>query len=74
MFKPIERFRGRCIAVIQPSDDDDDKLIVAPEGADYSDEQVLALTEFQERFFKSTITREFDSRQPRVTSTRKASS
>ncbi len=32
VFKPIERFRGRCIAVIQRSDDDDDKLVVAPEG------------------------------------------
>ena len=29
---PLETFTGRCIAVIQRSDDDDDKLIVAPEG------------------------------------------
>ncbi len=74
VFDPLAKFTGRCIAVIQRSDDDDDKLVVAPEGTHYSDEQILALTEFQERFFKSTITREFDSRQPRVTSTRKASS
>ncbi len=54
---PLETFTGRCIAVIQRSDDNDDKLIVAPEGTDYSNEQILALTEFQERFFKSTVTR-----------------
>lgn len=60
VFKPIETFTGRCIAVIQRSDDDDDKLVVAPagRGRDYSDEQILALTEFQERFFESSITRD----------------
>ena len=58
IFKPLETFTGRCIAVIQRSDDDDDKLIVAPDGKNYSDEQILALTEFQERFFASSVTRE----------------
>ncbi|MDE2741752.1 MAG: inorganic diphosphatase [Gemmatimonadota bacterium] len=58
VFKPLETFTGRCIAVIQRSDDDDDKLIVAPAGKNYSDEQILALTEFQERFFESSVTRE----------------
>ena len=58
VFKPLETFTGRCIAVIQRSDDDDDKLVVAPVGKDYSDEQILALTEFQERFFESSVTRE----------------
>lgn len=58
VFKPLETFTGRCIAVIQRSDDNDDKLIVAPDGKDYFDEQILALTEFQEQFFKSSVTRE----------------
>lgn len=58
VFKPVETFTGRCIAVIQRSDDDDDKLIVVPASRDYSDEQILALTEFQERFFESSVTRE----------------
>lgn len=58
IFKPLETFTGRCIAVIQRSDDDDDKLVVAPDGKDYSDEQILALTEFQERFFEPSVTRE----------------
>lgn len=56
--EPLETFRGKCIAVIQRSDDDDDKLIVVPEGTGYSDEQVLALTKFQERYFRSTVSRE----------------
>ncbi len=57
VFEPLERFEGRCIAVVQRLDDDDDKLVLAPEGVQYSDEQILALTEFQERFFKPVIRR-----------------
>ena len=58
VFKPVETFTGKCIAVIQRSDDDDDKVVVAPAVRDFSDEQILALTEFQERFFESSVTRE----------------
>jgi inorganic pyrophosphatase len=43
--------------VIHRTNDDDDKLIVVPEGKEYTDEQIYALTEFQERFFKSKILR-----------------
>ena len=57
VFEPLERFAGRCIAVIHRLDDDDDKLLVAPEGKNYTDDQIRALTEFQERFFSSVIIR-----------------
>ena len=56
--RPIESFSGRCIAVIQRADDDDDKLVVVPEGTEFSDAQIIATTEFQERFFRSTVLRE----------------
>lgn len=56
VFEPIDTFIGRCIAVIQRTDDDDDKVVVAPAGITYSGEQIRALTEFQERFFQSVIT------------------
>ena len=55
VFEPVAEFEGRCIAVIHRLDDDDDKLVLAPDGVQYVNEQILALTEFQERFFKSTI-------------------
>ena len=55
VFTPIERFTGRCIAIIHRTNDDDDKLIVVPDGTRYSHSQIRALTEFQERFFRSTI-------------------
>jgi inorganic pyrophosphatase len=55
VFDPLEEFYGRCIAVIHRLDDQDDKLIVVPEGKSYTEDQICALTEFQERFFKSII-------------------
>lgn len=57
VFEPVDQFTGRCIAVIHRLDDDDDKLVVAPEGTAYSDDQLRAVTEFQERFFTSVIVR-----------------
>lgn len=57
VFGPIEEFSGRCIAVIHRTDDDDDKLIVVPDGRQYSDDAIDALTEFQERFFEHNIMR-----------------
>ena len=57
VFEPIEEFDGKCIAVIHRTDDDDDKLVVAPDEKQYSDDAIDALTEFQERFFKHIIVR-----------------
>ena len=58
VFEPIKDFNGECIAVIHRLDDDDDKLVIAPKGKNYSDEAIDALTEFQERFFKHRIVRQ----------------
>lgn len=55
--KPMKKFRGKCIAVIQREDDDDDKLIVVPEGMTFSDDEIIKLTFFQEKYFKSKVVR-----------------
>ena len=57
IFEPLETFKGKCIAIIHRTNDNDDKLIVVPEGRNYSNEEIRALTEFQERFFESEIIR-----------------
>ncbi|MDD2656482.1 MAG: inorganic diphosphatase [Patescibacteria group bacterium] len=57
VFDPINEFEGDCIAIIHRTNDHDDKLIVVPRGLNYNDDQIKALTEFQERFFKSEIIR-----------------
>lgn len=56
-FEPIPFGKGKVIAIIHRTNDDDDKLIVSKDGKDYSDDAIRALTEFQERFFKSIIIR-----------------
>ena len=56
-YEPVEKSSGKVIAIIHRTNDDDDKLIVSKEGKDYSDDQIRALTEFQERFFESEIIR-----------------
>ena len=57
VFEPLESFTGQCIAVIHRLDDNDDKLVVTSAERTYSDEQIIALTEFQERFHDSVILR-----------------
>ena len=57
VFEPVEEFKGEVIAIIHRTNDDDDKLVVAPKGVDYSDDAIRALTEFQEKYFESIIIR-----------------
>ena len=57
VFDPVEEYSGKVIAIIHRLNDDDDKLVVVPEGKTYSDEAIIALTEFQEQYFKSVIWR-----------------
>ena len=55
--KPLDTFEGRVIAVIHRLNDDDDKLIVMADGRNYTDDQINALVEFQERWFTTEIIR-----------------
>ena len=57
-FEPLNTFTGRVIALIHRTNDDDDKLIVVKDGKNYTDDQIRALTEFQERWYNSIIIRE----------------
>ncbi|MBR6136791.1 MAG: inorganic diphosphatase [Bacilli bacterium] len=58
VFEPVEEYDGKCIAIVHRTDDDDDKLVIVPEGKEYNDSQIDALTEFQEQYFKHIIIRE----------------
>jgi inorganic pyrophosphatase len=53
--EPLKEFTGKCIAVIHRTDDDDDKLVIALEGTDFSDDEIRAMTNFQEKYFNSVI-------------------
>lgn len=54
-FEPLERFKGRVIAIIKRKDDNEDKLVVAKRLNSYSESDIEVLTEFQERFFNTEI-------------------
>ncbi|MBR3134137.1 MAG: GNAT family N-acetyltransferase [Clostridia bacterium] len=55
--KPLNNFKGECIAVIHRTNDNDDKLVIANKGDRFSDEEIKKLTHFQEQYFESEIWR-----------------
>lgn len=57
VFEPVDEFIGKVIAIIHRTNDDDDKLVVVPDDRKYSDDEIRALTEFQEQYFESVIIR-----------------
>lgn len=57
VFEPVSEYEGECIAIIHRTNDNDDKLIVVPNGKKYSDDAIDALTEFQEQYFEHGIIR-----------------
>lgn len=60
IYEPLETFTGKCIAIIHRTNDNNDKLIVVPENKTFTDDEIRALTAFQERFFESEIIRPID--------------
>lgn len=55
--KPIKEFEGEVIAIIHRLDNEDDKLVVAPKGKNFSDDEIKKLIDFQEKYFRSEILR-----------------
>jgi inorganic pyrophosphatase len=55
--KPLEKAEGIAIAVVHRIDDDDDKLIVVPEGVSLTNDEIEKDIKFQEQWFKHEILR-----------------
>lgn len=53
--EPLTQFRGTVIAAIRRADDNEDKLVAAPEGMRFTHEQIRQATWFVEQYFSSTI-------------------
>jgi len=53
--KPLKEFEGKVIAIVFREDDNEFKLVVAPEGKDFSKEEIEKQIYFQEKFFKSKV-------------------
>lgn len=57
VLEPVEKFEGIVIAVVHRFNDIEDKWIVAPEGMNFCDEEILEQINFQEKFFDIQIYR-----------------
>ena len=53
--EPLETFRGRIVAAICRQDDNEDKLVAAPEGRTFTREQIREATWFVEQYFDSSV-------------------
>ena len=54
---PLNDYVGKCIAIINRKNDNEDKLVVVPENANFSDEEIEEMTNFQEKWFEHIIIR-----------------
>lgn len=52
---PVETYTGRIIGIVYRADDVEDKLIMAPEGMHFSEEEMTAAVYFQERYYDSRV-------------------
>ena len=53
--KPVDSFTGKAIAVIHRLNDVEDKLVVAPDNAEFTAEEILEQVNFQEKYFEVEI-------------------
>ena len=60
--EPLETFTGRIIGVVRRKDDNEDKLIAAPEGMVFTGKQMEQELFFVEKYFDSTVFSIFDGK------------
>ena len=54
---PLQKATGKVIAIVHRTDNDDDKLVVVPDGVTLTDEEIMRQVHFQEQWFKSEVVR-----------------
>ena len=52
---PVETFTGRIIGIVYRADDVEDKLIMAPDGMDFTVEEMTEAVYFQEKYYHSHV-------------------
>jgi inorganic pyrophosphatase len=55
--QPARSASGTCIAIIHRLEGDGGKLVIAPAGKSFTDEQIEELVRFQEQWFEHEIVR-----------------
>lgn len=56
--EPVESFTGEIIATIIRHNDAENKLVVAPPGSNFTKEEIIKLTHFQEQYFEIDVVME----------------
>ena len=52
---PVQTYTGVIIGIVYRADDVEDKLVMAPEGAVFTAEQMAVAVQFQEKYYHTTI-------------------
>ncbi|HHX99394.1 TPA: inorganic pyrophosphatase [Candidatus Dojkabacteria bacterium] len=55
--KPLKEWEGKIIAIIHRNNDIEEKWVAAPEGMDFTDEEIIEQTHFQEQYYDIKIKR-----------------
>lgn len=53
--EPLETFSGKIIAAVRRADDNEDKLVAAPEGMRFTQQEIESALHFSEQYFDSTV-------------------
>lgn len=53
--EPVEKFCGNLIAIIHRLNDNEDKWVVAPDGMNFTPDEINNILYFQEQYFESEI-------------------
>ena len=53
--EPVESFVCRVIAIVYRENDNEDKLVAAPEGMSFTKEEIENTVHFQEKYYRSQI-------------------
>ncbi|MBR2353050.1 MAG: inorganic diphosphatase, partial [Clostridia bacterium] len=53
--EPLDRFEGRIVGIVFRENDVEDKLIAAPVGILYSEEEIARAIHFQEQYYRTYV-------------------
>lgn len=52
---PVTEYTGKIIGIVHRENDVEDKLVMVPEGMDFSQNEIAQQVHFQEQYYKTTI-------------------
>lgn len=53
--KPVTEYKGKIIGIVHRENDVEDKLVMAPEGIFFTQNEIAEQVHFQEQYYKTTI-------------------